>query len=229
LIDRMVEGTQQQAAGRSIRELERLRDDYLVAIQQVLRQFDIGAGSTLRALEERLYQDASRGKPASVGEPGRKLPRFETTVRPEWVDYNGHMSDFLYGHVFGEAMDAVYRSVGIEESYRKGGRMFFTAESHVRHLGEAKVNEPLYVTTQLLALDEKRLHVFLRIYRGRDDALIATGEQMHLHVDTRVSKATPMPSDLRAKLAAIKDAQGLLAAPEEAGRPVGSRTAKSLS
>ena len=35
LIDRMVEGTQAQAAGRSIRELERLRDDYLVAIQQV--------------------------------------------------------------------------------------------------------------------------------------------------------------------------------------------------
>jgi hypothetical protein len=31
----MVEGTQAQAAGRSIRELER-RDDYLVVIQQVL-------------------------------------------------------------------------------------------------------------------------------------------------------------------------------------------------
>ena len=59
LIDRMVEGTQAQAAGRSIRELERMRDDYLVAIQQVLRQYDIGAGSTLRSLEERLYADAS--------------------------------------------------------------------------------------------------------------------------------------------------------------------------
>ncbi len=45
LIDRMVEGTQAQAAGRSIRELERLRDDYLVAIQQVLREYDIGAGA----------------------------------------------------------------------------------------------------------------------------------------------------------------------------------------
>src|SRR5471032_2346468 len=57
LIDRMVEGTQAQAGGRSIRELERLRDDCLVAIQQVLRQYDIGAGSTLRALEARLYAD----------------------------------------------------------------------------------------------------------------------------------------------------------------------------
>ena len=59
LIDRMVEGTQAQAAGRSIRELERLRDDYLVTIQQVLREHDIGAGSTLRALEARLYADAA--------------------------------------------------------------------------------------------------------------------------------------------------------------------------
>ena len=70
LIDRMVVGTQEQAAGRSIRELERLRDDYLVAIQQVLRQFDIGAGSTLRKLEERLYRDAGRKTPASRREPG---------------------------------------------------------------------------------------------------------------------------------------------------------------
>src|SRR5277367_5521603 len=73
LIDRMVEGTQEQAAGRSIRELERLRDDYLVAIQQVLRQYNIGAGATLRAIEERLYKDAAAGAgtPAGRGQPLR--------------------------------------------------------------------------------------------------------------------------------------------------------------
>src|ERR1700730_16538932 len=76
LIDRMVEGTQAQAAGRSIRELERLRDDYLVAIQQVLRQYNIGAGATLRSLEERLYQDAAtahEAQPAERDEPLRLL------------------------------------------------------------------------------------------------------------------------------------------------------------
>ena len=29
--------------------------------------------------------------------------------------------------------------------------MFYTAESHVKHLGEAKVGEDLYATTQILA------------------------------------------------------------------------------
>jgi len=227
LIDRMVEGTQQQAAGRSIRELERLRDNYLVAIQQVLRQFDIGAGSTLRALEERLYKDAGRAKPgagkAAAHAPGQDLPRYDTLVRPEWVDYNGHMSDFLYGHVFGEAMDAIYRGVGVDESYRKKGRMFYTVESHVRHLGEAKVSEPLYATTQVLALDDKRLHVFNRLYRGRDNALIATGEQLHLHVDTAAAKAVPMDQALQAKLDGLRQAHAKLPVPEEAGKPVGSR------
>jgi carnitine 3-dehydrogenase len=227
LIDRMVEGTQQQAAGRSIRELERLRDNYLVAIQQVLRQFDIGAGSTLRALEERLYKDAGRTKDAAgkaaAHASGQGLPRFDTLVRPEWVDYNGHMSDFLYGHVFGEAMDAIYRGVGVDESYRKKGRMFYTVESQIRHLGEAKVSEPLYVTTQVLALDDKRFHVFSRLYRGRDDALIATGEQLHLHVDTVAAKAVPMDPALRAKLDELRQAHAQLPAPEEAGKPVGSR------
>src|ERR1700678_882878 len=95
LIDRMVEGTQQQAAGRSIRELERLRDNYLVAIQQVLRQFDIGAGSTLRRLEERLYRDGGRlesGGASPAPKSGAEL-RYETLARPERGASNGTKSD----------------------------------------------------------------------------------------------------------------------------------------
>jgi carnitine 3-dehydrogenase len=240
LIDRMVEGTQEQAAGRSIRELERLRDNYLVAIQQVLRQFDIGAGSTLRKLEERLYVDARAKAVAAHGAvtPGAPLPgvastdaaaregalpRFDTTVRAEWVDYNGHMSDFLYGYVFGDAMDALYRSVGIDDAARRGGRMFYTVESHVKHLGEAKAGEDLYATTQILEVGAKRLHVFHRLYRRRDDVLIASGEQMHLHVDTTQPKAVAMDAGLRTKLETLRHAHAGFGVPPEAGKPVGSR------
>ncbi len=224
LIDRMVEGTQAQAAGRSIRELERLRDDYLVAIQQVLRQYDIGAGSTLRALEARLYEDAgARAASAVSNEGGVALPRYDTVVRTEWADYNDHMSDFRYGGVFGDAMDALYRLLGIDEAYRSGGAMFYTVESHVKHLAEAKVGQPLYVTTQVLAVDDKRLHVFHRLRRTGDDVLVAVGEQMHLHVDTAASRARPMGDAMRAKWEAVRVAHAALPFPAEAGRPVGSR------
>jgi carnitine 3-dehydrogenase len=223
LIDKMVEGTQRQAAGRSIRELERLRDDYLVAIQQVLRQYNIGAGSTLRALEDRLYRDARAAATPSPTPDSGALPRFDTVVRPEWLDYNSHMTDFRYGHVFADAMEVLYRQVGIDDEYRKSGRMFYTVESHVKHLKEAKMGEPLYATTQILGVDDKRLHVYQRLHRGRDGALIATDEQMHLHVDTAAAKATPMNAALRGKLDSLRRAHAAVPVPIDAGKPVGSR------
>jgi carnitine 3-dehydrogenase len=221
LIDHMVEGTQAQAGGRSIRELERLRDDYLVAIQQVLRQYNIGAGATLRSVEERLYLEAATANAAQPIETDKPLRLLDTMVRPEWVDYNRHMSDFRYSQVFGDAMDALFRRSGVDESYRDTGRMYYSVENHVRHLGEAKAGEPLYVTTQLLGVDDKRLHVFHRMHRGRDDKLIATAEQMYLHVDTAAAKAAPADAKIRAKLESIRGGHAGLPPPPEAGRAVG--------
>jgi carnitine 3-dehydrogenase len=221
LIDRMVEGTQAQAAGRSIRDLERLRDDYLVAIQQVLRQYDIGAGSTLRALEERLYSDAGlpeSGANATAAEP---LLLVSTVVRPEWVDYNGHMSDFRYGQLFGDAMDALYRQVGVDAAYRASGRMFYTVESHTTHVAEAKVGEPVTVRTQILKVDEKRLQVFHTVRRRTDGAVLATGEQLHLHVDSKAAKAMPTDAGVRARLEQIARRHAELPVPAAAGRRVG--------
>jgi carnitine 3-dehydrogenase len=221
LIDRMVEGTQVQAAGRSIRELERLRDDYLVAIQQVLRQFDVGAGSTLRALEERLYVDAGAAPERAASDPSQPLCLVEGVVRPEWVDYNGHMTDWRYGQVFGDAMDVLYRRVGVDAAYRATKRMFYTVESHVTHVAEIKVSEPFLVTTQILGVDEKRLRVFHRLHRRRDGRLIACGEQMHLHVDTAATRAVAMEPAVRAGLERIRAAHAALPAPAEAGRHIG--------
>jgi carnitine 3-dehydrogenase len=221
LIDRMVEGTQAQAAGRSIRELERLRDDYLVAIQQVLRQYNIGAGATLRSLEERLYRDSARLQTAKPSEAGTALRLLDASVRPEWVDYNKHMSDFRYGQLFGEAMEAIFRQVGVDEAYRQTGRMYYTVESHIKHLGEAKVGEPLYVTGQILSLDEKRLHVVQRMYRSRDQQQIATAEQLYLHVDTAAAKAAPADPRVRAKLQGIFEAHSSVPTPVDVGHAVG--------
>ncbi len=224
LIDRMVEGTSEQAAGRSIREIERLRDDYLVAIQQVLRQYNIGAGSTLRALEERLYQDASSGKLApSVLNAAAPLRLVTTAVRPEWVDYNGHMSDFRYGQLFGEAMDALFRQIGVDAEYRASGNMYYNVESRVMHFAEAKVNEPLYVTSQILAADDRKLQVFHSMYRVRDDFQIAIGEQLYLHVDSGKAKASPAKASVIAKLEPLRKAHATLAVPAQAGRMVGAK------
>jgi carnitine 3-dehydrogenase len=221
LIDRMVEGTQAQANGRSIRELERLRDDCLVAIQQVLRQYDIGAGATLRALEQRLYEDSGAAAHAGAGEHGAPARLLEFEVRPDWVDYNGHMTDSRYLQVFGDATDALWRSVGVDEAYRKAGHSLYTVESHVTHQAEAKALEQLFVTVQVLAVDDKRVHLFHSLHRRRDGALIATGEQLYLHVATLAGKASSMPAALRARLESWRAAHASLALPAQARRHVG--------
>jgi carnitine 3-dehydrogenase len=174
LIDRMVEGTQAQANGRSIRELERLRDDYLVAIQQVLRQFNIGAGATLRALEERLYRQNGAAARAVVDDvsgiaDGKPLRLVETYVRPEWVDYNGHMTDSRYLQVFGDATDALLRAVGVDDAYRDSGRALYTVETHVTHRAEAKRARAAVRDDADSRVDDKRVHLFHRLNRRRDE------------------------------------------------------------
>ena len=216
LIDKMVAGTQAQAAGRSIRELERLRDDYLVAIQQVLREYNLGAGATLRALEERLYQTsaaAARGSLASAidgaaagARSGGPLRLLETRVRPEWIDYHGHMTDSRYLQVFGDATDALFRYTGIDDTYRGSGRSLYTAETHVTHKAEARAQEPLYVTSRVLEVDDKRVRLLHSLHRTRDDALVATAEQLYLHVSIPAGKVTPMDPGVRARLTEIQSA-----------------------
>ena len=46
LIDKMTSGTDRQAAGRPVKELEQLRDDCLVSIIEALRRHGVGAGET---------------------------------------------------------------------------------------------------------------------------------------------------------------------------------------
>jgi carnitine 3-dehydrogenase len=223
LIDRMVEGTQEQAAGRSIRELERLRDDYLVAIQQVLKQFNLGAGATLRALEERLY--AANGVEArrriETGGGNAPLRLIETQVRPEWLDYNGHMTDSRYLQVFGDATDALLRYAGVDDSYRRSGRALYTVETHVTHQAEARALEPVYVASRVLEVDDKRVRLFHSLHRRSDDRQLATAEQLYLHVATQAGKASPMDPAVRGALAAICAAQAALPQPPEAGRLAG--------
>ena len=219
LIERMVEGTQAQAAGRSIRELERLRDDYLVAIQQVLRQYNIGAGATLRALETRLYAAQAAQGAATAGSPAA-WPALSGSVRPEWIDYNGHMTDSRYHQVFGDAMDALYRLLGVDEAYRAAGHMFYTVENHSIHRAELRSAEGYTVRSRVLAVDAKRLHVMHCLYRNRDQVLAATGEQMHLHVDTAHGKTAAMPEAMRRQLELLHGAQAREPLPPGIGRAI---------
>jgi carnitine 3-dehydrogenase len=131
------------------------------------------------------------------------------------------MTDSRYLQVFGDATDAVFRRVGIDDGYRKSGKAMYTVETHVTHLAEAKTLEALYVTTQLLSIDDKRVQLFHSLQRTRDNVVVATGEQIYLHVDTTAGKAAPMDATVFSKLASIHDDHQRLPVPKQKGRYVG--------
>jgi carnitine 3-dehydrogenase len=202
LLDKLVAQSEDQAAGRSIRELEQARDDCLVAIIQGLRAQGAGAGAVLADYERRLLGRT----------PGDEVGVHAARVLPEWVDYNGHMHESRYLQLFGDATDALLRHLAVDVS--RGS--YFTVETHLSHLQEATADERVRVTTLLLDHDQKRMHLFHEL--RRDDALLATAEQMLLHVDASTRRAAPAPPDLLERVAALAAAHADLPRPDRAGR-----------
>lgn len=144
-----------------------------------------------------------------------------TPVSPAWVDYNGHMSESCYLLVFGDNSDAFFRYIGIDEQYRAEGSSLYTVETHLHHRREVSEGEPLQLTLRVLDQDAKRVHVFHEMRHGDSGALLATAEQMLVHVDAQRGKSSPLPTVLHQRLAAIHRAHTALPVPAVVGRPIG--------
>ena len=228
LVDRIATQSDTQAAGRSIRELTRLRDDCLVSVMQGLRTHDHGAGAVLRAYEAKLFSRAHRAARARSHDLARPLELHAARVAPEWVDFNNHMTESRYLQVFGDATDALLRFVGADDDYMATGRSFYTVETHIRNLREVAGGEPVSVATQVLGCDEKRVHLFHRMFHGDRGVAngdergteLATAEHMLLHVDTAAGRAAPAAPEVLARIEELARAQAPLGTPEGAGRRI---------
>lgn len=205
----------------SISEMERIRDDNLVGIMRALKDRHFGVGRFLQDHDEHLRAERAN---LSIGrrysEPLRLL---NLKVLPAWIDYNDHMTEHRYLQVFGETSDAFLRHVGLDGDYLKSGRSYFTVETHIQHLEAASAGQSLYTTTQVVAADDKRLHVFHRLHGAETGRVLATAEQMLLHVDTRANKVCAADESLLAALAPIARAHAKLDRPGAAGRYVGQK------
>jgi carnitine 3-dehydrogenase / betainyl-CoA thioesterase len=219
LLDKIVEQSDAQAGGRSIAELERVRDDCLVAVLRGLAGAGFGAGEVVARTERELYERAGAAGPATALPDGR-LRLHELLVAPAWIDYNGHMTESRYLEVLADSTDAFLREIGILGPYIDSGRSYYTVETHIRHLGEVHAGDRLYVVTRLLGHDAKRLHLFHEIMRAEDDGLVATGEHMLLHVDREAGRTTASAPEILAALVQIADSQSELPPPEGAGSSI---------
>jgi 3-hydroxyacyl-CoA dehydrogenase/acyl-CoA thioesterase FadM len=213
---RLVDGCEAQAGGLTVAEIEAKRNNVLVDMMHLFKHHKVGAGLVLAREEERRLKGVKRWKKnAKIDGP---VALHHGTVMTSWVDYNNHMQDAYYLVAFGDGLDAFFRYIGDDDAYRDSGLTFFTAETHLNYYREMKAGEPFTIETQLISLDEKRMHLFHRMLHGKTGELVATNEIMQLHVDQRAGKVVPMRDDIFEALSAVWVAHKGLKAPAELGR-----------
>ena len=224
LLDTLVAQSDAQAAGRSIEELARVRDDCLVAVLSGLRGQSWGAGVDVAGTERRWQAAATATETLDLDALPADAPLalHEAVVSPEWIDYNGHMTEYRYLEVLADTTDRFLPLIGAGADYAASGRSYYTVETHIRHLGEAHAGDRLAVTTQLLGHDAKRVHLFHELRRADDGTRVATGEHMLLHVDATAGRAVAADAEVVAALERIAVAQAGLPLPNGAGRSIGA-------
>ncbi|MEB8336880.1 thioesterase family protein [Streptomyces endophyticus] len=182
---------------------------------------DMTEGNSSRVITP--YEGTGHREWDDTAEVSAPLSLHRTTVSKAWVDYNGHMSESCYLLVFGDNSDAFFRYIGIDEQYRAEGHSLYTVETHVHNLREVAEGEPIRLTLRVLDHDAKRVHIFHEMHHGTNDTLLATAEQLLVHVDMAQGRSCPMPTSLLHRLAAIQQAHATLPRPESVGRPMGIR------
>ena len=197
LIDRMVAGTADQAAGRDVFELERLRDDALVAVMYALRQTGLGAGDVINQ-RRTVDQDPiwTPGSAVSCPLPARCRPDPDCWGNPDRVNPATHVN------ALAGATESFISYIGGTGVTRDTGCSFATAENHLvyhrRQLGGA----PLRCTTQLLGYDDQRLHLFHAMYDHAGGDLLCTSEQIVILTGPAGNRVT-IPHGPRTALEAI--------------------------
>ena len=146
------------------------------------------------------------------------LELYQAEVHPDWIDYNGHMSESFYLYAFGDASDALFQYIGVDNDYRLAGKSFYTVETHINFYLEVSKGEPLKFTTQLLGLDAKKLHIFHQMFHAKSGDLLATTEQMLVHVDMNKGKACQIESTVEDILLKIWGYHKKLSTPRQKGR-----------
>jgi acyl-CoA thioester hydrolase len=138
------------------------------------------------------------------------------SVLPDWLDYNGHMTEHRYLQVFGKSSDALYERIGVDMQNADEGA-YYTLSTFITHLAECKLGTALESETEILGYDARFLHLFHRVFDASGTPL-AEGEHLAIHV--RHGESGPASEAMLAKIGRFFAMQ--------LGRPVPATAGKVL-
>ncbi len=219
LQERIVSQSDAQARGRSTEELERIRDGNLAGIINALKGEEWGAGALLSDYERRLTEKAlARATTAAEAKKSKQKQKKDALKKEKqedpflqqgevcllrvrvselWLDENGHMTESRYLQVFSQATNLLLAFVGFDDACLARGFGFYTLETNLRHLHEAKRGEGLVVATRVVGCREKKLHLVHRMFSASSkNVAIATAEHVLLHVARAQSRSVAMEKEV---------------------------------
>lgn len=145
-------------------------------------------------------------------------------MRPDWIDYNGHMNVGYYHVVFDLAAEEFFQFLGFTPEFRRRhDATTFALESHLNFLREVKEGEPLRFEARLLDHDAKRIHFYQEMFHAGEGYLAASCESLSAHVNQTARRTSPMPEQMLERLARIKDAHAALPLPWQVGHVISAK------
>jgi acyl-CoA thioester hydrolase len=145
-------------------------------------------------------------------------------VRPEWIDYNGHMNVGYYHVAFDSAAEAFFEFLGFTAEFRRShDATTFALEAHLNFLREVKAGDALRFEARLLDHDAKRIHFYQEMFHASEGFLAASCESLSAHVSVAQRRTAPMPPELLERLSRIEAAHAALPRPWQIGHVISAR------
>ena len=110
------------------------------------------------------------------------------------------MNVMWYTHLFSSAFEQFAEGFGFGEAYFRANHTgSFALETHVRYLSEVRIGQHVTVRSRLLGRSEKRIHFMHFMTIDETGALAAIQEHVGAHIDMRIRRMAPLPSDIAAR------------------------------
>ena len=119
LVEKISAQSDAQSGMRSIRELERIRDDNLVAMMRALKGRDWASGHTLREHDARLRRASTA---PDWSQPVETAAR---SVPVDWTDYNGHMNESQVSRTLQQCDRPLHGTDRLRRGLHRRGRQLF--------------------------------------------------------------------------------------------------------
>lgn len=148
-----------------------------------------------------------------------------TEVKPEWIDFNGHMNMGYYLVAFDHiATDQFYDSMNIGIAHKQAlGMTTFTLGANIDFIREVLAGDKLRLTSQLADYDHKRLHYIHHMYHADEGYLAASNECLGMYIDLETRRSARFSDEQMARFQQELERGKQVPLAEEFGRKLGIR------